>query len=390
MHVLRGREAVAARAGMLADLCERTGQAGAMHWLGYLMATPTALEKIPTLVLAGMDSGADPAEATANECVGAVLLYEYKVGGRGARVFATDNTTGQRTVIAPLNLRTQVAEEACQTLVDRGALAAMISFEGGAVNLLEGRIGLTETCRMAKRNRSVPRYLTLADTVEDTLATLGRHTRRNLRYYRRRLETEMGAEFVPEVAMGRDEFLAINRASTNPVSDDLAAWRYDAIQRTPGTMFAGVRARNGRWLSLIGGRRHMQVTEIDWQMNLAGLPRYSLSTVMRSFVLEHEVGLGTTRLAFTGGTPHPMRHSFVCVDAVDVIALRRSASGWLLRRLAWWLFPEKNFLGQALRDRQLHWSQSQAGAGVIPRRPVLLADAAGDVDGDSGDELRIG
>jgi hypothetical protein len=155
-------------------------------------------------------------------------------------------------------------------------------------------------------------------------------------------------------------------------------------------MFAGVRARNGRWLSLIGGRRHMQVTEIDWQMNLAGLPRYSLSTVMRSFVLEHEVGLGTTRLAFTGGTPHPMRHSFVCVDAVDVIALRRSASGWLLRRLAWWLFPEKNFLGQALRDRQLHWSQSQAGAGVIPRRPVLLADAAGDVDGDSGDELRIG
>jgi hypothetical protein len=305
-------------------------------------------------------------------------------------VFATDDTTGQRTVIAPLNLRTQVAEEACQTLVDRGALAAMISFEGGAVNLLEGRIGLTETCRMAKRNRSVPRYLTLADTVEDTLATLGRHTRRNLRYYRRRLETEMGAEFVPEVAMGRDEFLAINRASTNPVSDDLAAWRYDAIQRTPGTMFAGVRARNGRWLSLIGGRRHMQVTEIDWQMNLAGLPRYSLSTVMRSFVLEHEVGLGTTRLAFTGGTPHPMRHSFVCVDAVDVIALRRSASGWLLRRLAWWLFPEKNFLGQALRDRQLHWSQSQAGAGVIPRRPVLLADAAGDVDGDSGDELRIG
>lgn len=354
VQVLRGRVEVAAQAARLADLCERTGQPGAMHWLEYLMSTPTALQKIPTLVLMGMDAGA----VAANQLVGAVLLYEYKMAGLGTRVFATDDTTGQRTVIAPLNLRTQVAEAACRALLDRGALAAMISFEGVTVDPLETGTGLTETCSIATRNRSVPRYLPLADAVEETLALLGRHTRRNLRYYRRRLETEMGSEFVPEVAMGRGEFLAINRASTNPVSDDLAAWRYRAIQSTPGTLFAGVRASNGRWLSLIGGRRHMNVTEIDWQMNLAGLPRYSLSTVMRSYVLEHEVELGTTRLAFTGGTPHPMRHSFVCVDAVDVIALRRSTSGWLLRRLARWLFPEENFLSQALRDDQLSWSQS--------------------------------
>jgi hypothetical protein len=341
---------------MLENLCRRTDQTGAMHWLEFLMSTPTALEKIPTLVLLGLELGVDPEHATADDLAGAVLLYEYKVAGRGIGVFATDDTTGQRTVIAPLNLRKQVAEEVCCALVDMGALAAMISVEGNAVDTQPSRLGLTKSCRMAIRNRSVPRDLPLADTVEDTLATLGKHTRRNLRYYRRRLETEMGAEFVGEVTMGREEFLATNRASTNPVPDALAAWRYDAIQRTPGTMFAGVRAGNGRWLSLIGGRRHMQVTEIDWQMNLAGLPCYSLSTVMRSYVLEHEVELGTKRLAFTGGTPHSMRHSFVCADVADVIALRRSKKAWMLRRLARWVFPEKNFLGQALRDEQLHWS----------------------------------
>jgi hypothetical protein len=201
----------------------------------------------------------------------------------------------------------------------------------------------------------VPRFLPLADTTDGTLATLGRHTRRNLRYYRRRLEMEMGAEFVPEVAMRRDEFLAINRASTNPVPNAVASWRYDAVHSAPGMLFAGVRTKNGRWLSLIGGRRHMRLTEIDWQVNLAGLPRYSLSTVMRSYLLEHEIALGTRQLAFTGGTPHSMRHSFVSVDALDVIALRRSVSARILRRFAPWIFPEKNFLGQALQDQRLPW-----------------------------------
>ena len=216
---------------------------------------------------------------------------------------------------------------------------------------------MTAGGQIVSRTRSVPRYLPLAATAEATLATLGRHTRRNLRYYRRRLEIEVGAEFVPEVEMGLRQFLAINRASTNPVSDDLARWRYEAIQRTPGTLFAGVRTPKGRWLSLVGGRRHNRSVEVDWQINLAGLPRYSLSTVMRSYLLEHEIELGTTKLVFTGGTPHSIRHSFVCVDATDVIALRRSSRAWILQRFARWIFPETNFLGHALRDAQLPWAR---------------------------------
>jgi hypothetical protein len=101
----------------------------------------------------------------------------------------------------------------------------------------------------------------------------------------------------------------------------------------------------------------MRVTEIDWQMNLAGLPRYSLSTVMRSYILQHEVELSTEKLTLTGGTPHSMRHSLECVDAMDIVALRRSPIAWMLRRMARWVFPEQNFLGHALRDQHLRWSR---------------------------------
>ncbi len=354
--MVRGRKAVAAKARMLQDLCRRTGQAHAMHWLDYLLTTPTALEKTPALVLVGLDPGLDPAHASADDLAGAVLLYEYKIAGRRTRVFATDDATGHRTVIAPANIRNQVAEEVCQALMNDGAVAVMITFEGSYGNSTAAR-KLTTASQIMTRVRSVPRYLPLEETVEATLSRLGRHTRRNLRYYRRRLEIEVGAEFVPEVDMGLDQYLAINRASTNPVSEALARWRYEAIRRTPGTLFAGVRTPKGRWLSLIGGRRLSGVTEIDWQINLAGLPRHSLSTVMRSYLLEHEIEIGTRKLEFAGGTPHPMRHSFVSIDAVDMIALRRSRLGWLLRKFARWVFPQKNFLGQALRDPQLPWAQ---------------------------------
>jgi hypothetical protein len=281
----------------------------------------------------GLDARVNPAEAAAHDVIGAVLLYEYQVAGRGLRVFATDDTTGSTSVIAPPHLRLQVAEAACQALLANGALAAMVTFQGRAEGTtVHPARGVAARFQIATRTRTVPLYLALGPNHQATLATLGKHTRRNLRYYRRRLESEVGAEFVPHASVGRDEFLELNRASTNPVPVALADWRYRSIARTPSAVLAGLRSRDGRWLSLIGGRRYLQEAEIDWQINLAGMPRYSLSTVMRSYMLEHEVAMGTSKLAFAGGTPHSMRHSFVDIYATDVIALRQSAAGRALRR----------------------------------------------------------
>jgi hypothetical protein len=47
-----------------------------------------------------------------------------------------------------------------------------------------------------------------------------------------------------------------------------------------------------------------------------------------------------------------MRHAFVDRDVVDLIVHRRSVIASLLP----WLLPRRNFLGQALKDKTLRWT----------------------------------
>jgi hypothetical protein len=357
VHSVRGRAAVIALQSLLVELSERTGQTGAMDAIDVFLGAPTAIQKTPYLLLVGLRDGVIPEAAGANDLDGAVLIYEYRVAGRGTSVFATDDVTGARTVIAPERIRTEIAELACRKLLELGAAMAMITLEGETVAGRRSVPGRWAACRMATRLRMVPKYLPLADTLDATLATLGNDTRRNFRRYRRRLEVEFGAEFVSMVEMGREEFLELNRASTNPVAEAVAIWRYESLAQIARPMFCGLRAADGQWLSLIGGRRQGGATEIDWQINLAGMARYSLSTAMRAFLLEHEVELGTDRLVFEGGTPHPMRHSFVASNAVDIVVVRvGSPVAWMLSRISRWVLPAKNFLGAALRDPELNWT----------------------------------
>jgi hypothetical protein len=384
VEILRGRPAVAAMRRMLTELCRRTGQPGAMDALELFLGAPSALKKQPHLLLVGLRPGVEPIVATADDVAGAVLIYQYRVAGCATGVFATDDLNGERTVIAPAAIRAEVAQLACRALMENGATAALISFEGSTEATRRPLAEAGVACRIATRLRSVPRYLALAATLDSTLATLGDDTRRNLRRYRRRLERDFGARFVANVEVGRDEFLAMNRASTHPLGEAIAAWQYNVMAEVAGPVFCGVRAADGRWLSLLGGRRRPGLIEVDWQMNLAGFPRYSLSTAMRSFLLEYEISRGTRSLTFLGGTPHSMRHSFACVDAVDVVVQRRSIAAWLLRRLSRWIFPAKNFLGQALRDRSLRWTPWPAGAPPTPRPERGFAAIVDDTPVDSG------
>jgi hypothetical protein len=361
VHVLRGSARLAAMRPMLAELSRRTGQENALDSLEYLLGGPTMRGKTPYLVLVGLRAGVSGELATAGDLEGAVLLHEYQIAGRGARVFATHDITGQRTVFAPAAIRIQVAQIAACALAEQGALMALISIEGkvqpeGLEGLQELSADLHSSCRLALRTRAMPHDLVVEASFQATLANLGKHTRRNLRYYRRRAEADLGSTFVPQVEISLPEFLEMNRNSTNPGSDSDAAWRYECLADL-GRVIAGVKAGNGQWLSLVGGRRYGGVTQIEWQMNRAGLPRYSLSTVMRSYLLEHEAESGTVRLIFLGGTPHSMRHSLAKTDVLDLLVVRRSLPARLLLRFAGWIFPKSNFLGNVLQDADLIWRE---------------------------------
>jgi len=362
-RVLKGKESVLRMHQVLVELSARCEQTGAMDHIALFLDSSMNRRKTPYLVLAVVRGPENSFALRAEDLLGAAVVYEYELFGRPTRVFITDDGSGSRTVIGPPEERSELTIKVCEHLLRNGARAALLSYkEEVHPETQDAQIArLMTPCGIVwgSQVRDMSTYLRLRSTFDATLAQLGKHTRRNLRYYRRRTEIELGSRFYPDVraAMSQAEFCALNRVSTHPVADRAMARRYDDLSNIPDSFSVGMRAQDGRWLSLIGGRRHHGWTEVDWQLNCAGMERLSLGTAMRSYFLEHEVSIGTERLYFEGGTPHTMRHSLLTEKAVDIIALRPSWRVALMRTMARSSFGKKNFLMQTLANASIHWQQ---------------------------------
>jgi hypothetical protein len=350
VDLTEGRESVLQLQDALRELSRRSGQPGAMDDLAYFLSRPTVQKKRPVVVRFHCPES--------SELIAAVLLYEYRIGGRGVGIFATEDTTGHRTVVAAPDLRCQVALRAAKELVQRGAHAALISFQHNAASMdpsLESILcGLRGGFRWVSREREIQGYFPLLPTFDQTLAQLGKKTRTHLRYYRRTAEAQLSCVFVPRADISRAEFLELNRSSCYAVSDELAGWRFDSLQRFGEPVLMGVRDREGRWISAAGGRRHNSWIEIHWLLNREDLPTYSLSTVIRCYLIENEIMLGTKRLYFHGGTNHPMRSAFIPEKSTDLL-LARSSAVPALRFVANRMMPADNMLRNVLLDETLAW-----------------------------------
>jgi hypothetical protein len=360
VHIVRGRDAILRMHGMLLELSVCCGQQGAMDDLAYFLAVPGALRKMPYVILVSRNRALP---TSVGDVVGVLLLHEYRAAGRGLKVFTTDDTTGRRTLVAPPAQRSHVVALACKALLRLRAHAVLISFRGETGEIVsparEPFPARGAKVRWAIREREILGYLPLQTTLEATLATLGARTRNHLRYYRRRAETQLGCTFFPKVDIGRDEFLVMNRACAYPASDEIAGWRYDSQKELADPVLMGIRDKDGRWLSVAGGRRHNHKMELYWQMNRIDMPAYSLSTVMRSYLIEHETSQGTTQLYFEGGTAHSIRHAFVMERPNDLVILRRrSPIAFLMHRWISHRLPEDNMFGQMLADKELQWRLS--------------------------------
>ena len=354
IHIVRGRTAILKMHEMLVQFSARCDQHGAMDHLEYFLSRPKFANKIPCLIL--FCSACPP--TSPDEIEGAILLYEYQVSGFGCRVFVADYHGGDRTVIAAAQFRAQVASLGCRALLSRGALAVQLTYQAELSTTNESSVhaanGSPKWWR-ASSVRAMHGYVPLEDSYDATLASFGKHTRRNLRSSRRYAEAKLGYTFVADPVMSKEEFMTFNRVSAYPVSDELAAWRYDAMKLLPECLFLGIRNNSGQWLSVIGGRRHQHGTFVEWQMNRTDMTSFSLGTLMRSHLLEHEVERGSKRLYLVGGTSHSMKFAFGMEHFVDLVTLRRALPAFLLRRFARPLMLEETFLVQAIADPKLKW-----------------------------------
>lgn len=363
VHVVCGREPILKMQGILADLGERCGQAGALDDIGYFLSKPGMFARVPHLLLVSKSATLDMQDITSSKLLGALLVYSYRGLGIGLGLYTTNDRSGRGTLLAPVEMRAWIASHASLWLLDRGALAVMVSYRDRGLPANQEEVAGDDDngrrLRWVRREREILEYLPLEPTYDATLAKIGQRTRRNLRYYRRLAEAQLGCTFVPCVDISKDEFLDFNRECMYAVSAKAAAWRYDSLKELASPLLMGAKDKDGRWLCLLGGRRRRDGTEILWQMNRENLASYSLSIVMRSYFLEHETQHGLPRLYMEGGTSHPIGKSFLREKVTDLVVLRQSMLGSLIPHVAKYLLKYDNELAVTLVDQDLEWHSSE-------------------------------
>jgi hypothetical protein len=364
VHFVTGQDEALRLQQKLIEFSARCGQAGAMHDIAYFLAKPGASPRIPHLLLVSRGPEVSLKNPDLNDLIGVLLIFEQSLAGRGLGAFATNDRSGRNTLVAQAPDRVQVAALASRALLERGAHLILMSFsapEGttsaAAVEppLLEVAGGGKSVARWARRDRTIPGYLPLSMSFDATLANIGQRTRSNLRYYRRRAEKELGCVFLPQVNVSREELLSFNNECMFAVPAEVAGWRYDSLKELSEPLLMGIKDREGHWLSILGGRRYLDRSEVLWQLNREGLAANSLSTVMRSYFIEHEIAHGSRRLYIEGGTEHPIGFSFVPENLTDLAVVRSTWMAKAMRAIALRYVSGSNELSRMLSATDLDW-----------------------------------
>jgi Acetyltransferase (GNAT) domain len=334
VQVLRGATAIQAAGPEITELLRRTGQdENPLLSLDFFLGRVRLFPGNEPVVLLVRAEG---------RLEGAVYLYEKLFLGRHTGYLrGFDHLTGESSVIADERSRVTLLEVAMQQFVHKtSARVAWATVRQGpgesdAVPIKQqGLIIHAEVSSLRREHR-----LKLSDTFTATLASFGPHTRRNLRYYRRRAEKELEASFNPELTFGESDqaLRELSERSFQPFEKSLAEWRkMDGLLRTrPGYFAIGLRAR-GKWISYLVGMRAGTSTYVLLQMNHSEYARYSLSTVLRSYFFEHEITRGQQEIKFVNGTCAAFQRCCESDRCVTVTARRGLAAFVLFNWIAPW------------------------------------------------------
>jgi hypothetical protein len=315
-------------------------------------------------------------------------MFEYRVLGLPTGAFSTDDISAFRTVVAPAGQRAEAAAIAANAVLGYGAQFVLITYGGADERASAPKLMTRRRVWWARRVRPVAKMLPLAGTFDATLATLGKATRFNLRYYRKRLLSRMQCEFIGDARglLSEEELMGLNSRSLNPSSPRLFKLQCRAARELPGGFLVGLRSSEGRWLSLIGGWRQQDVTVLHWQTNAAGYEKDSIGTVMRSFFLQHEIERGARHLVVYGGTTHSMANSFIQEQATDLIVRRSSwKAGVICQACRMYCAAERfvgktNFLARTIGGDRLEWHAAGEGEQELPPESRITAERWPELD----------
>jgi hypothetical protein len=349
VQVLRGHQAIMAVGSEITALLERANQGDnpLLHPVFFLGRVSLFPGNQPVVLLV----------RSANSLEGAVYLYEKTFCGIPTGYLrGFDHLTGESSVIAREEVRVSILQVAIhQLFLKTGARVAWATVRLGAAKPIAASHQDVQRLHLETGSISREYRLQLRDTFAETLSHFGPHTRRNLRYYRRRAEKELKASFHPQLAIAEsDEALQqLSKCSFQPFPISLAEWRkMDGLLRTqPGYFAMGLRA-NGEWISYLSGINKGRFTYVFIQMNHNGFARYSLSTVMRSHFFEYEIERGQEEINFVNGTCSLFQRCCE-TDTCVTVSARRGLIAFIIFH---WIAPRHSAPDHALNMHR--WSKN--------------------------------
>lgn len=270
----------------------------------------------------------------------AVLLYGRQQFGIPTGIIKGGNGAGDGVVVAAPGQRAAALQAAVTAVLAmpwvHTVLASMREAE-----VPELTVPAAEGLDCAWHSREVSTRLSLEGGFEGFLSRLRPRSRRNYRYFRRRAEQQLGLAFVPslrpeEAAQAVEELHGI---AMHPVPRGRARKIEAAIRATRGYFAMGVRDPAGRWLSYLSGWRQPEGTFVEWQLNRHDMQAASLSTVMRTCLLEHEAANGVTQVVFVGGTSAALGRYCSRDRCLDLLATRQGVRGRMAKGFMTRLHP---------------------------------------------------
>jgi hypothetical protein len=256
--------------------------------------------------------------AKARKVLGIPTGIVYIDSGLSSSIFARNGGT------------VDVLIKACGTLLDRMWIRGLRltvsadSCEAAAVrdHVLSWGLDCDETD--VSRHRVLP----LPATFDAFMSSIGLKTRRHIRYYRRRVEAD-GHAYVETLSLAEFE-----KAGADLIREDIVGADPDMLRRavnvaaTANTpLLAGLRAKNGDWLSLLAGWYEGDRAFVFLQINSDKRhANYSPSVVLRSYLIESLITKGTKELVFWGSLegrlkPHtvPASTVYMYIDKSDLL-----------------------------------------------------------------------
>jgi hypothetical protein len=240
--------------------------------------------------------------------VGVVYTEELLFAGRPTGWVFGGDRMGRGLVLAAPEREAEVIATACEHLLANGVHALRLWWRSTGNELLPilhlQRPGLQVWSKSEIRPHGD--WLQVGYDYQNFLTSLGPHTRRNLRYYRRRAE-EQGYRFVPELSLKAYEsaVASLNWRADSPElhERDQRDRRFFAYFREHSgpPVLAGLAGPDGRLVSVVAAVRAGNHLHLLSQFNDESLHDISPSLVLQGYLIEHLIPQGIASIHFVNG-----------------------------------------------------------------------------------------